>query len=72
MEPKSMLALLSSGIGIALMAYGFSRMKRYMLIKDTPTSKIRSMALGLVEINGGALSKDQNSVLKKRMRLLQV
>jgi hypothetical protein len=53
-----MLALLSSGIGIALMAYGFSRMKRYMLIKDTPTSKIRSMALGLVEINGGALSKD--------------
>ncbi|MBU1976075.1 MAG: E3 ubiquitin ligase family protein [Nanoarchaeota archaeon] len=41
-----------TAIGAGLFAYGFNRMSRYRLIADTPTSKIRSMAMGLVEIHG--------------------
>ena len=39
-------------IGAGIFWYGFNRMHKYQLIQDIPTSKIRSMAIGLVEING--------------------
>jgi len=43
--------LLSVGGG-AVFIYGFNRMIRLHTIQDTPTSKIRSMAVGLVEVKG--------------------
>ncbi|PIN69900.1 hypothetical protein COV93_03625 [Candidatus Woesearchaeota archaeon CG11_big_fil_rev_8_21_14_0_20_43_8] len=36
--------------------YGFNRMHKYRLIADTPTSKVRSLAMGLVEIKGNAVA----------------
>jgi hypothetical protein len=39
-------------VGIVILFFGFKRWKKYHLIIDTPTSKIRSMAMGLVEIIG--------------------
>ena len=39
-------------IGIALFAVGLYFYKKKQLIADTPTSKIRSIAMGLVEIFG--------------------
>lgn len=38
--------------GIGLLGYGFNLMHKYRLIKDIPRSKIRSMAMGLVEVHG--------------------
>jgi hypothetical protein len=32
---------------------GFVKMRKWRIIKDTPRSKIRSMAMGIVEIHGG-------------------
>ena len=58
MPPDLFLAILSCIAGGALLFYGFSRMKKYMLINDTPTSKIRAVAMGLVEIGGAAVSKE--------------
>lgn len=39
-------------IGIIIFIFGFKAMNRYRIISDIPTSKIRSMAMGIVEING--------------------
>lgn len=36
--------------GAALIFYGFKSFHQFQIIRDTPTSKIRSMAMGLVEI----------------------
>ncbi len=41
-------------IGIGVFAFGFNRMHKYQLIQDTPRSNIRSMAKGLVELEGKA------------------
>jgi hypothetical protein len=38
--------------GGGVLWYGFNRMHKYRLIRDVPRSKIRSIALGLVEIHG--------------------
>lgn len=38
--------------GAGIFWYGFNRMHKYRLIKDIPRSKIRSMAMGLVEVHG--------------------
>ncbi|MFA5031516.1 MAG: GIDE domain-containing protein [bacterium] len=40
------------GLGIWLFCYGFSLLKRKRLIQNIPTSKIKSLAIGLVEIQG--------------------
>ncbi len=40
--------------GLFLMYSGFGWFKRKRLIEDMPTSKIRSIAMGLVEVNGKA------------------
>jgi len=41
-------------VGLFLFYAGFMWLKRKRLIEDIPTSKIRSIAMGLVEINGKA------------------
>jgi Zn-finger nucleic acid-binding protein len=50
------LLLLAGGVvgGIALFSYGFRLNRRKHLIETTPTSTIRSLAIGLVEITGNA------------------
>ena len=50
------LLLLASGVvgGIALFFYGFRLNRRKDLIETTPTSSIRSLAIGPVEITGNA------------------
>ncbi|MDD2890894.1 MAG: GIDE domain-containing protein [bacterium] len=40
------------GLGIWLFCYGFSLFNRKRLIQNIPTSKIKSLAMGLVEIQG--------------------
>ncbi|MFP4111604.1 MAG: GIDE domain-containing protein [Candidatus Woesearchaeota archaeon] len=49
-----MIGSIVSFIGGLLLFFllGFKLMKKVAIIKDTPTSKIRSMAIGLVEITG--------------------
>lgn len=42
-------------LGLFLFYKGFSWFKRKRLIEDIPTSKIRSIAMGLVEVKGKAL-----------------
>ncbi len=39
-------------IGIAALYFGFRRYKQYHLVRSIPTSKIRSIAMGLVEAAG--------------------
>ena len=41
-------------IGLALTAFGYKKYQLVQKIENTPTSKIRSVAVGLVEINGKA------------------
>ena len=43
--------------GPLMFANGFTVWRRRRLIADTPTSKIRSMAMGLVEVNGAAVPR---------------
>ena len=41
-------------VGGAIFFFGFNKMRRVKLIQDTPQSKVRSIAMGLVEIHGFA------------------
>lgn len=52
--PSNLLALcaVGTGAGVYLFYRGFRLMQRRRLILNTPTSKIRSASIGLVEING--------------------
>lgn len=43
--------------GPVMFAHGFTAWRRRRLIADTPTSKIRSMAMGLVEVNGATVQR---------------
>ena len=43
--------------GPVMFYHGFTAWRRRRLIADTPTSKIRSMAMGLVEVNGVAVPR---------------
>jgi len=45
-------------IGAVCFYFGFKQFHKFSLIKDTPTSKIRSMAMGLVEIHGNVEAKE--------------
>lgn len=42
------------GVGLALFSKGFGALKKLQFVKGTPTSKVRSMAKGNVEISGQA------------------
>ncbi|MBI4018895.1 MAG: hypothetical protein HY364_01415 [Candidatus Aenigmarchaeota archaeon] len=47
-------------IGTGLFFHGFTLLKRRQMIQNTPTSKIRSMAMGPVEVHGKALPAEKN------------
>ena len=39
-------------VGIIVFWYGFNRMHRFRIISDIPTSTVRSVAIGITELNG--------------------
>lgn len=47
--------------GTLAFAHGFRLWRRRRLIQDTPTAKVRSMAMGLVEVNGAAHGRSNAS-----------
>ena len=51
-EDAWIIALLGALAGIYLFFRGFRVLQRRRLIRDTPTSKIRSASIGLVEVSG--------------------
>ena len=51
-------ALVGLGIGVFLFYQGFKWMRQKQLIESTPTSKIRSLAMGLAEIFGEAIPSE--------------
>ena len=48
----TLLAVIGVGGGLILFFHGFRRLARKRLLLNTPTSKIRSASLGLVEVSG--------------------
>lgn len=52
------VAIIVCVIGAAVIWFGFRKMHKYTLIKDTPRSKIRSMAMGIVELHGQVHAKE--------------
>ena len=56
-------SLFGLGFGTILFFSGFKRYKEKKLIENTPTSKIRSIAMGRVEIAGKVLA-DKNHLIK--------
>jgi len=57
MDPKAGLILggLALILGLVVFFFGFRALKRKRLIEDTPTSTIRAMAPGQVEVSGKAV-----------------
>ena len=53
-----LIAAIAACVGAGLFWYGFRRMHHCRMIQDTPTSTIRGMAVGIVEINGLAKSDE--------------
>ncbi len=45
-------ALMGVPIGLVAIYFGFQHWNKYVKVRDIPTSKARSMAAGLVELNG--------------------
>jgi hypothetical protein len=56
-DPRGLVlyCILGFGVGIGLFIYGFRLLLRRRLILDTPFSKIRSAAMGMVEVSGLAV-----------------
>jgi len=55
-EPKLyILSGISTLVGGIVFFLGFLKMRKFRIIKDTPRSKIRSLAIGIVEIHGTVL-----------------
>ena len=54
-------ATLALGAGPWLLVRAFRDFRTRQLIENTPTAKIRSMAMGLVEINGEVLQRSEHS-----------
>jgi len=50
-------------VGIVLFISGFFKLKRKKLIESTPTSKIRSLSMGLVEIYGEVIPITKNILI---------
>ena len=46
------MAAVFSLVGLIAIFLGFIKLRKFRLIKDTPRSKIRSLAMGIVEIHG--------------------
>ena len=47
-----LMSAIIMAIGAFVIFLGFIKMRKWRIIKDTPRSKIRSMAMGIVEIHG--------------------
>jgi hypothetical protein len=47
--------MIGAGLGVYLFVRGFRALQRKRLIMDTPTAKVRSAAIGLVEMQGTAI-----------------
>ncbi|HYX69738.1 MAG TPA: GIDE domain-containing protein [Terriglobales bacterium] len=47
--------VIGAGLGVLLFVKGFRALQRKRLIMDTPTAKVRSAAIGLVELQGTAV-----------------
>jgi hypothetical protein len=45
-------------LGLLLLYYGFKLLRQKRLIEDVPSSKVRSVAMGLAELKGAARQKD--------------
>ena len=62
--PDALLFYLIGGVvgGLGLLWYGWTVQQRTRLIESIPTSPIRSLALGLVEINGQAEGKGESLI----------
>jgi hypothetical protein len=57
-DPRWLVALaFGLGAGVFLFVRGFSAWRHMRLVEDTPTSRVRSMALGRVEVRGRAEGK---------------
>jgi len=50
--PPWLWPLAGAGVGLYLFYHGFRLLQRKRLIMDTPASKVRSAAMGLVEVSG--------------------
>ena len=59
-DPHATLGLLAGlGGGLFLFFRGFASWRHLRLVQDTPTSKVRSLALGRVELHGRAQEKGE-------------
>lgn len=54
-----LLFLFLFGGGLFAIYWGWTRYRRYTLIRDTPTAKVRSMAVGRTELEGTARPADR-------------
>ncbi len=56
LEPDELLwsSLIGLGLGAGLFYFGFKSYRERQLVRDTPTSKIRSLAVGTSEVKGEA------------------
>jgi len=63
---KDPQAIIISGIGVVagilIMYGGFKMFQRKRLVEDLPTSKVRSIAMGLVEVNGKAHAAEKKII----------
>jgi len=55
-QTEYIISIVFAIVGLAVFLYGFKVMSKYRLINDTPRSKIRSMAMGLVELHGNVFA----------------
>nr|MBN2277559.1 hypothetical protein [candidate division Zixibacteria bacterium] len=58
-----LIAAIFTMVGALVAMLGFFKLKTYLIIKDTPRSKIRSMAMGIVEIHG-TIACFENNLIK--------
>lgn len=56
--------LLAFAGGVVLFIYGFREYQRRSLVANTPTSKVRSLAIGTVELEGYAKVNDEEKILQ--------
>lgn len=47
-------------VGVGLFTSGFGEYRRRRLVADTPTSKVRSLAMGTIELQGDAKAKERD------------
>ncbi len=51
-------AIVFAVVGVAVLYLGFNSLHKYRMVRDIPTSRIRALAMGLVEVNGKAVAEE--------------